>query len=108
MHLINLILIQWIVVFIIDISGVVDNLKSLLMKILTKGKIDSNNYRLKPFDCSLCTTFWVGLIYLLCTSQFTIAYIAFICVLSASTPITLELFNTIYDLTIKLMKWINH
>lgn len=108
MSIINLILIQWIVVFIVDISGVMDNIKSLIMKILTKGKIDSNNYRLKPIDCSLCSTFWIGLIYLLCTSQFTIPYIALVCLLSATTPLTLELFDTIYDLIIKLLKWIRH
>ena len=85
MVILNLFLITFIVVFIVDVSGAVDSLKSGIKWVLTKGKMSNSNYRLKPFDCSLCTTVWIGLIYLLCTSNFTISYIACVCLLSAST-----------------------
>ena len=85
MVILNLFLITFIVVFIVDVSGAVDSLKSGIKWVITKGKMSNSNYRLKPFDCSLCTSFWIGLIYLLCTSNFAISYIACVCLLSAST-----------------------
>lgn len=75
--ILSLLLIQVIVVFIVDISGAIDSLKSGLKWLLTKGKMNSSNYILKPFDCSLCMTWWCSLIYLLCVGKFTIPYIAF-------------------------------
>ena len=63
--ILNLLLINLILSYIIDVSGAVDSIKSFLKRILTKGKMSDPNYSLKPFDCSLCMTFWVSLIYLL-------------------------------------------
>lgn len=103
MTFVNLILIQWIVVFIVDISGAVDTLKTFISGILTKGYIHTSDYRLKPIDCSLCTTFWISLIYISITHQFSFAYIAFICFLSAVTPLTLELYRTLYDLFLTIL-----
>ena len=85
MVILNLFLITFIVVFIVDVSGAVDSLKSGIKWLLTNGKMKNSNYDLKPWSCSLCMTFWIGLIYLLCTSNFTISYIACVCLLSAST-----------------------
>lgn len=85
MVILNLFLITFIVVFIVDVSGAVDSLKSGIKWVLTNGKMKNSNYDLKPLSCSLCMTFWIGLIYLLCTSNFTISYIACVCLLSAST-----------------------
>ena len=76
--ILNLLLIQLIVVFIVDISGAIESLKSGLKLLLTKGKMSSSDYILKPFDCSLCCTWWTCLIYLLCVGKFTIPYIAFV------------------------------
>lgn len=76
--ILSLLLIQVIVVFIVDISGAIDSLKSGLKWLLTKGKMSSSDYILKPFDCSLCMTWWACLIYLLCVGKFTIPFIAFV------------------------------
>lgn len=100
--MLNLLFIQFIVVFIIDLSGFVDTMKVKLSSILTKGKIKSAEFRLRPFDCSLCTMFWVGLIFLLVTHQFTIPLIAYVCLLSVTTPITKDLYYTIQELITKL------
>lgn len=81
MVIINLLLIATICVFIIDISGAADSLKSGIKYVLTKGRMSNSNYRLKPFDCSLCMTFWSSLIYLLVIGQFTLPYIACTCVI---------------------------
>ena len=101
--MLNLLFIQFIVVFIIDLSGFVDTMKAKLSSILTKGKIKSAGFRLRPFDCSLCAMFWAGLIYLLFTHQFTIPLIAYVCLLSVTTPITKDLYYTIQELITKLL-----
>ena len=79
----NLFLIAVICVFIVDISGAIDSLKSAIKWLLTNGKMKNSNYDLKPLSCSLCMTFWCGLIYLLVTSNFTLMYVAIVCLLSA-------------------------
>lgn len=69
--LIDLFLITLIIVFIIDISGFVDEMETILSKWL-KGKARVP----KPFSCSLCMTWWTGLIYLLIIGEFTLLWIA--------------------------------
>lgn len=103
MILLNLLLIQFIVVVIIDDSGVIDSIKRLISRTLTKGKIETTDFDLKPFSCSYCSNFWVGIIYLLCVGQFTIPYIAFVLLLSSFCPITLSLLNLAKDICIKLI-----
>ena len=62
----NLIFIWIIAVIVIDISGIMDSVKYGLSKFLTKGKITTTDYRIKPFACSFCMNFWTGLVYLIC------------------------------------------
>ena len=68
--MINLIFINIAIVFLIDQSGFINEFKRL-KKVLTKGKMSDPGYSLKPFDCSLCMTFWVSLIYLLVFQELT-------------------------------------
>lgn len=75
----NILLLVAIVCFIVDISGIVASLKSVLAK---KIKKPAEFIVLKPFDCSLCMSFWAGLIYILVIHQFTIVNFAYICLLS--------------------------
>ena len=105
--IINLILIQLIIVFIIDLSGAVDSLKLFISKILTKGKIQTTNFDLKPFTCSLCMTWWTGLIYLLICHSFTIPYIALVALLSFLTPLSSSILLLIKDLAIFLVNKLN-
>lgn len=105
--MLDLLFIQLIIIFIVDISGVVDSIKSGISRVLTKGRIDKTDFRIKPFDCSLCTTFWTGLIFLICTHQFTLPMIAFVCLLATTTGLTREIYYTVSDLVIKLLRWIN-
>lgn len=90
MTLANLFLIGFIVVFIIDYSGFIEEADKILTKAL------KSKYPLhipKPFSCSLCSTFWLGLIYLLCVGQFNLLNIAGVIVVSAFTP---EILSIIY------------
>ena len=105
--IIELILIQLIIVFIIDLSGVVDSIKLFISKHLTKNKIVTTNFSIKPFDCSLCTTWWIGLIYLLICHSFTIPYIALVTLLSYLTPLSSSILLLIKDLAIFLINKLN-
>ena len=105
--IIDLILIQLIIVFIIDLSGAVESFKLFISKILTKGRIQTTNFDLKPFTCSLCSTWWIGLIYLLICHSFTIPYIALVALLSYLTPLSSSILLLIKDLTIFLVNKLN-
>lgn len=96
MILINLLLIANIVVFIVDNTDLIDNIKKFLWKKFIKTG-DYHNIILKPFECSLCMTFWSSIIYLLVIQQFTLPFIAFGCLLAFLTPQIKELQNLISD-----------
>ena len=105
--IIDLILIQLIIVFIIDLSGAAESFKLFISKILTKGRIQTTNFDLKPFTCSLCSTWWIGLIYLLICHSFTIPYIALVALLSYLTPLSSSILLLIKDLAIFLINKLN-
>jgi len=109
--LIDLLIIAFIVVFIIDVSGAIDSLKSALKWVFTKGKLKGSDYRLKPFDCSLCSTFWIGLIYLLVTRKFTLPFIGFVCLLSTFSGLIKSTILLLEDIITKIIqliyKWID-
>lgn len=90
--ILNLLLINFITVFIIDQSGAVDSFKSGLKSILTSGKMKNPDYALKPFDCSLCSTFWLSLIYLIVTNHISIIFFALACLNSYMSQFTNDLF----------------
>lgn len=69
----NLLWITLIIVFIIDISGFIDFVKDRLARWLGVKSVS-----IKPFDCSLCSTWWSGLIYLAVIGKFTLANIALV------------------------------
>lgn len=95
--LFDLSLIAFIIVFIVDLSGAVTSFKSFIKRIITKGKLTDGNYRLMPFDCSLCMTWWTCLLFLLITGQFTLPYIAFTCVLAFLTDTIRGILQLIKD-----------
>lgn len=80
--MIDLFLVTCIIVFIIDISGFMDEMEHILGKWLNAKIIIP-----KPFSCSLCLTWWVGLIYIIIQSNFTIPYIAYVALLSFLTSV---------------------
>lgn len=90
------------IVCIVDISGFVDSVKTFLSFIITKGKIAKSDYSLKPFDCSLCLTFWACLIYILATGQFSFLLLAYILLLAVFTVPIKELIILLKDIILKL------
>lgn len=105
MVIIKLILLAYIVVMVVDISGVVDSFKSGIKWALTRGRMKDSDYRLKPFDCSLCMTFWVGVIYLLIHGIFTIPYIAFVLFLACLSEVIKSSILIVKDIAITIINW---
>ena len=90
-----------ICVLVIDISGFVYSLKVAIGKFLG---ISPNSFRIKPFDCSFCMTFWVSMIYLLVVGRFTLLNIAIVLLMCC---LTTPLKNLIMSLRDKLTKWMD-
>ena len=88
-------------VIVIDISGFVHSIKVAIGKYL---KISPNSFRIKPFDCSFCMTFWVSMIYLLVVGRFSLVNIAVVLLLCC---LTTPLKNLIMSVRDKLTKWMD-
>lgn len=103
MILLKLTIICLVNVLIIDISGFIDSVKSLISKVLTNKQIDTTNFRLKPFDCSFCMTFWTGLIYTIVIGQFTLVNLLIILLLAFMTEPIYRILLLIKDMILKLI-----
>ena len=90
-----------ICVLVIDISGFVHSIKVAIGKYLG---ISPNSFRIKPFDCSFCMTFWVSVIYLLVVGRFTLVNIAIVLLLCC---LTTPLKNLVMSVRDKLTKWMD-
>ena len=89
----NLLYISIIIVFIIDISGVIDEVEYILGKWLKcKTKIP------KPISCSLCSVWWIGLLYIIIYGKFTLFNIMIVAIYSILTPIIKNLIIFIKEL----------
>ena len=88
-------------VLVIDISGFVHSIKVAIGKFLG---ISPNSFRIKPFDCSFCMTFWVSMIYLLVVGRFSLVNIAIVLLLCC---LTTPLKNLIMSVRDKLTKWMD-
>ena len=75
--LLNVIFIQIIVCYIIDLSGVIQSMEEGLSKLL---KFKCVIPRL--FICSLCSGWWINLIYRIITHNFTLPYLLFVSIIS--------------------------
>lgn len=81
---INILCLALIVIFLVDISGIIDSLKWAIGRWLNIREV-----RLKPFDCSLCMTWWVGLAYIIIIGEFSIYTLLCVSMVSAfSAPIS--------------------
>ena len=78
----NLFYISIIAIFIIDVSGFVQEAKRFLV---SKKIIQNIHTSLKPFDCSLCMTWWSGILYLIVSCNFSLFGFFVLSVLAAMT-----------------------
>ena len=102
---IELLLVAVITIYIVDLSGFTESWRSALTKALKAKDLKP----IKPFDCSLCMTWWICLIYALCSGFFSLPIIAYIAFLSfLSIPIAQSLIFIREGLLFvinKMMKW---
>ncbi len=98
-----LLVIQFLAVFIIDYSGAVEDMLTPLVKRLTGSRIGHIG---KPFSCSLCTTFWVGLLYIIIAGLPFWQYMAVVAALAIATPVTFTAINFVKDLLFKVFEWL--
>ena len=88
-----------LMVFIVDLSGFTDSWLSAFSKWLGHTVKE-----FKPFTCSLCMSWWAGVVYLIVTGQFSLGLLAYVALLAfLSFPIR-DFFIFIKEL---LLKWIN-
>lgn len=101
----DLFLITFIVVGIIDISGVVNSIEEAIQRWLKLP----NTPHIHIIECSLCLNWWLSLFYLLITSNFTLEYVSFALMLSLLTPVFNDMILNVKDLLIVLInlpiKW---
>ena len=77
----ELLALAFIVVYIVDETGIVNSFKAFIKRWLnTKSDIT-----LKPLDCSLCMTHWVCLVYVLLFGTLDIFVYLYILFLSCNT-----------------------
>ena len=99
MILLKLLVLQLIIVFIIDLSGFIDDgIEPALAKIFKKNKVTLK----KPWSCSLCMTTWTGLLYLIITGHFTLFMVGYVLLLAYLTPVSYNILITIKEALIKI------
>lgn len=84
--LVNLILTALFWVLVIDIAQFPTEIKRVLFRWLKGKNTPYRDYSLKPFDCSLCLTWWTGLIWILITG-FRFDYVVLCLGIACFTPI---------------------
>jgi hypothetical protein len=102
--MLNILLIAVVTVCIVDISGFTDSWKSAFKRLVTRGRMSDPYYSLKPFDCSLCMTFWSGLVYLWVTHSFTLWMVTFLLLISVMTPVIKDFIILIRETLIKIIR----
>ena len=95
--LLDVIFIQIIVCFIIDLSGVIQSMEDGLSKLLKFKCVIP-----KPFSCSLCSGWWINLIYLIITHHFTLPYVVFVALVSFFSKNISGILRWIQELLVKI------
>lgn len=94
-NIIELFCLTIITVFIIDISGFIEHIKYWISKCFTKNKFTTTDWELKPFDCSLCMSWWIGLIWIFSTTNSSV-WLYLITIQAVMSMLTSNLKDLIY------------
>lgn len=89
--IINVIMLHLVIVYVVDISGFLESLKTGLSYVLKRDVIS-----LKPIDCSVCMSFWIIGFYCMAFGEISLIASAFIgCVFAFLAPLTEALMTKI-------------
>lgn len=89
---------MWVV--IIDTTDFYDRVTGGIRAALTGGKLRKPFY-VKPFCCSLCMTWWSGVVYLLLTHSVSLLALGYVLGLAFFTPTIKDLCLLVRDLLAK-------
>lgn len=103
MILLNLFIISVIWVLILDLCGFARTIDKTLYKIFYPKRPFREDAHFKPFDCSLCLTFWTSLIYLIVIHSLTLPNIAFSLLFAWLTTTEKDIFIMVKDMVTKLI-----
>ena len=103
----DLALITLIVVYLVDLSGGVGSLKQFIWKCCLDGKGKyPYSFRLRPLDCSLCLTWWTGLVYLWITQKFGLESVALVAMFSYFSSQLAFLLRLVSEMITNALRWI--
>lgn len=94
----NLIAISFIMGFITDIARAPESLEEFIGKWL-----ELKNVHIKILECSLCQTWWAGLLFLIVSNQFNIINIALVAIVSGFTFVWNEMYNVAFTVISSLI-----
>lgn len=93
--IIELILMGFIVTFMIDGTDAIDSMVKPMVRRIFRLPANAN-ISLKPFDCSLCMTFWIGLVYII-FADFTLVNLLAVCAVAYFTPVMKDIWFLVRD-----------
>lgn len=106
MMYLNIFLTALILVYGFDILNFAEEMKIKLFKFAKGKNAIYRPYSLRPFDCSLCLSFWVGLLILIFNLKLTVINIAYVCLISFFTPQFKDVLMTIQDMVQNIINFI--
>ena len=95
------------VTIVIDMTDFVTSVKMAIWRWVFKANPrEYRDFRMKPFDCSLCSSFWLGLLYLIIWGKWTLGLMVFQLFLSIMTPHIKDILILIKDFVNKIIETI--
>ena len=104
--LLDMLLIAVCCVIVIDITGFPDAVTSMIKRWMTDGKL-SEPFELKPFTCSLCSSWWLCLAWCILTHNVTLLAVTTALLVAVSTPVINAAIRALLDLAMALINKIN-
>lgn len=89
---------MWVV--ILDTTDFYDRVTGGIRAALTRGRFHKPFY-VKPFCCSLCMTWWSGVVYLLLTHSVSVLALGYVLGLAFFTPTIKDVLLLVRDLLAK-------
>lgn len=94
-------------VLVLDLTDFMDSIKHFIWRWVWKNKREYQEFRLKPFDCSLCLSWWIGLGYLIISGTITLPLVVLQLAMSVMTPVIKDIILTIREFVQKIIDTIN-
>lgn len=92
-----------VTVFVVDLSGFTQSWKNMLGRWL---HVNPYNLALKPFDCSLCMTWWVCLAVALIEGSLSLGAVTAAALLAFAADWIGSALRMVKDIMVKLIDWI--